>query len=548
MTINLNIPGSTPMLFESSIPNNAFANSSKAVMFIMKVKNGKQFSDTPLRSFHYNFDTNFREETLDVLESMREVTFNHRSLLDQMKNRINLSDCIVPSMVPQISVKTSRLNDVYRFVLVFTTKPQNDLISGNTFLHSTSGVEYRRIYNGFFLDESFNPLTGTPNPNAVIVITHKTVLNSHTDFGPYGANTMINAMASESVHNADISKEISVNLTNNQIDNSLFLTTPENVVNSSTNISDGFGFSNPGGIIDSGAVKFKDFLEQPAHHASVIVKGFITDNETTMQRAHLSTHRSQSMIDDFFGNEMGNSRRSHHFAIAPEPRQSPFDLDENSKITLGHLDQMVSGDLEIIRLFIENPMYYDTVDQMERSVTNMYSSLIATVVPPVLNSAGIRSFGFEYQVKRTAMFPEENFMVHHVDMAWTVPQDQQVAKIRAIQHELSTGIFKTIFESQGDFTVLVHADVTGMTKVRLSLVGAGYKCLADFEHPSCLGGIVSPLIANSLVSTTNAEAMDNLFVHTQNSISMRRHKPEDRDFMSYAADKFAGYEENIIVD
>jgi hypothetical protein len=171
----------------------------------------------------------------------------------------------------------------------------------------------------------------------------------------------------------------------------------------------------------------------------------------------------------------------------------------------------VNGDLDVISFDLERPMYYETADQMQMSVVNQYSSLIAFVVGPLLQAGGLNAMQFEYQAAKMRNEFVWDFKTHSAEPNYNVPTHDLLGMAKAVESELINGIFDTIYRSVGDFHVLVSANVTGMTTVRLNLVAQGYRTYQDFEIPTCMGGLITPMIGNSLNNAHNAEAVETLY-------------------------------------
>jgi hypothetical protein len=232
-------------------------------------------------------------------------------------------------------------------------------------------------------------------------------------------------------------------------------------------------------------------------------------------------------------------------------RNGPLDLDVDSRISPVDLDRMVNGDLDVIDFDNPAPIYYETADQMETSMTNQYSFLIASVISPVMNSAGLNEIQFEYQIARMRGMVQDDFRVYSAAANWPVPQGDLMAMTKAVEVELTNGIFRTIFDSKGDFHVIVSANATGMTTIRLSLVGQGYKNPVDFEFPSCMGGLVTPLLGDASVNTTNSEAVEGLYnVATGTSPVVNHFTHDDNAFMNYAntGNQLTYHNEEVSID
>lgn len=522
---------------------------SRAVLYVFKPYQN-QFSDVGLRPFQYRFDENFIAGTQEITDLAKRGTMQAGVIIEDLMSRNNLNDYMLPSYSPTMQFRASQLADRWRFILVLT-EAASDLSIGNTVLSTSPSSQMRRIYSGFFEDEPFNTTNfggkRTLNPHSYMVITHKTVVGTATSHGRLGPETSLNTFVSEEIVHPTVSQNLTIN---SMGDNTLHLMTPDNCVNSIDSTDDGYSIAVPGAHSDisrdTGANVVSDFLEQPAHNVAQIVKGMIRYQDDFVHRNRLSTRRVGSYFDDEFIDEsLQRTKLARYMSLPRARRAGAFDLDENDRISPVDLDNMVSGELDVVDFDLERPQYYETADQLETSVTNQYSFLIASVISPIMNSAGLNEMQFEFQIARRNGQVHESFRTYSAAPNWPVPQHDLMSMAKAVEIELSRGIFATIFESKGDFHVTVSANATGMTVVRLSLVGQGYRNPVDFELPSCMGGLITPLLGDSASNATNSEAIETLYNVATGSASIgRSFNQDDRDFMNYAQSNALTYDES----
>ena len=522
---------------------NIMETGHKAILYVFKPYHN-QFGDVGLRPFQYHFDENFVAETQQINDLSKRGTAQASSLISNLRSSTNLNDHMLPSFQSSMMLNSSRLSDRHRFILILTEKA-NSLISGNTLVSSDSNSQVRRIYTGFFEDEPFNPTTfsnnrQTLNPNSFMVITHKTIVGTSVDHGRLGARTEINTQSSEEIVNSQLLQSLIGR--ERGVSDGLFLMTPENCINSIDTNDDGYSIAVPGAHSDisrdQGNNIVADILEQPGHNVAQIVKGMIRFQDDVTHRSRLSTHKVDNYFEnDFMDESMSRVKLGRYMSLPRSRKSSIFDLDYDSRISPADIDKMVNGDLQVVPFDLERPIYYETADQMETSVTNQYSFLIASVVVPILNSAGLNAMTFEYQIAQINGQIQEDFRTNGAEPNWPVPQNDLLSMAKAVEVELVSGILSTIFHSKGDFHVVVSANVTGMTIVRLSLVGQGYKNQVDFELPSCMGGLISPLIGDSSSNANNSEAIEVLYnVATGTNNISSNFNDDDRSFMNLAED------------
>ena len=518
---------------------NVMDTDQKAMLYVFKPYQN-QFADVGLRPFQYNFDENFIAETQQISDLSKRGSAQSSSLISGLMASTNLNDNMMPSFASSMVFKASHLSDRYRFILLLT-EGANNLINGNTIAASHSNSHVRRIYTGYFEDEPFNPTTfsdsrRTLNPNAFMVITHKTVMGTSLQHGQFGSRTEINTHSSEEIIHPQLAKGL---IGYSQANTDLFLMTPSNCINSIETNEDNVSIAIPGAHSnmsrDIGANVVADILEQPGHNVAQIVKGMIRFQDDITQHNRLSSRKvDRYFADDFADESIARMKLGKYMDLPRSRMMSAFDLDLDGRISADDIDRKVGGQLQVIDFDLERPMYYETADQMEASVTNQYSFLIAAVIVPILSSAGLNAMNFEYQIARRSGQIQEDFRTNSAEPNWPVPQSDLLSMAKAVEMELINGIFATIFHSKGDFHVAVNANATGMTVIRLSLVGQGYVNRVDFELPSCMGGMISPLIGDARDNATNSEAIETLYnVATGTQSVTNSFNDDDRNFMNH---------------
>ena len=541
--MTLNLTGSyfgDDIGFGQSPNNDLMKTNSRAVLYVFKPYQN-QFGDVGMRPFIYNFDENFLHGAQEITDLSKRGSADAPMMMESLMTQNNLNDHLMPSSMPSMVFKGSHLTDRWRFILILT-EAASDLSIGNTVLSSNSNSQMRRIYNGYFEDEPFNPATfstsrRTLNPNSFMVITHKTIVGTATEHGQHGGRTMLNTWASEEVIHPQLSKALTAGV---GMGGDLFLMTPENCINSIDSTEDGYSTAVPGAhssiARDTGAHVMSDILEQPAHNVAQVVKGMIKYQDEVSHRDRLSSRRVNSYFEDSFMDEsLQRQKLGRYMSLGRSRRMGRFDLDVDSRISPVDLDAMVDGALDVIDFDIERPIYYETADQEEASITNQYSFLIASVISPILNSAGLNQMQFEYEIARIRGQVQDNFIVYSAASNWPVPDDDLRSMTIAVKVELINGIFATIFGSKGDFNVKVSADATGMTQVRLSLVGMGIRNPVDFELPSFMGGLITPLIGDAASNATNSESIETMYnIATGTKNISNAFDDNDRSFMNYA--------------
>lgn len=494
------------------------STDGKAVLYVFKPYLANM-DDIAIRSMTYGFDDNFLEGTREIIDVAKRGAAQGSTLIQELGSAVNLNDNMMSAFSPTMMIRMAHLADKWRFVLILTESANDDLNIGNSFVAKPSNSSIRRIYNGFFEDEPFNPLTfasqrRTLNPNSFMVFTHKTIVGMATTHGRMGPTTMLNTHDSEEIIRPQVTSALAIPASEQT--NELFVMTPQNCMAGIASDDQGFSYSVPGAYSnvtnDSSSTVVPDFLEQPKHNIGHVVRGLIHHQEEIIARTAISHNRLDSFFGDaFLDDGLARGQLGRHLGVSRSRRQSVFDLDVDDKISTSTLNDMVRGDLDIVCCDIDRPDYYETADQRIESMCHQYSALMAAVICPILNSAGLLEMSFQYEVMQRAGRKEDRFITRDAVPCYTIHPNEVVRMAKAVEFELVSGVLRTIFESKGDFVIAVNASTTGTTAVRLHLVGQGHHSPVDFEVPSFMGGIISPLIGGRIANAYNSEAIESLY-------------------------------------
>lgn len=498
--------------------------SRRALMFLFRPFNN-QFRNVALRPYSYSFDENLLAKTAKIAELSRGMTANAGMMMTELDLRHNLASNLMPSNTAPITLHASALSDRWRFILILTENG-TPLGENTQFATGSASSALRRIYTGYFEGgEPLNPKSFSTNhkafnPNAYMVITHKTKMGSTVDFTPFGRVESIKVPQSDSYFHGALAKGIMTHHDGNRFGQVVHNMTPDNCINSIEMADDGTHFENVSLSTevqsDKDATRIPGFIEHTSANVKHVVTGLLQHQMTTKHRRNLSYFNNDSWYDQT-GGDIGYDRLAlgHHLGIGEEARTSDLDLDINRPMSLATLDAMVGGQLDIDCQGINRPQMYETVDQQEASHINRYSFLITSTVIPIITSLGLNEFSFRYGIENQFGQPVDRFDILGAAAMWPIPEQKRIELAEAAKHEITRTVLRTIYESMGDFRISVRANATGMTVVRLDLMAQGKMAKADFEMPSVLGGMVSPIIGDLPTMHNNAAELNRLNDHMQ---------------------------------
>ena len=516
-------------------------NTHRAILYVF-APFARQFGDVALRPLEYRIDENLTDKIRQTLDIHRRESIDSSALLRNLESSVNLSEYMTTSTVPDMVLRASRLNEYFRFILIFTDNNRNAIHAGT--YTGDNGNQIRWIYSGFFLEEPFNFKTfrdhrHSLNLNAHGIITHKTKLNLITRYGAHGGQTNIDTRSSENILNGEIASGLIIPTRQNQ-STSINIMDPMSCFNSQGMGSRSSFMSTPtinsSLALQPGSAQFADTFERPNENVSKIISGLMTAQDHQLRQQHYNRHQHAIADDIGFGEELFENKLGNYFNIPRSSNQSLFDFDVNQNLTLGHIDKIVNHELQVIPLIKNRPEMYETADQFASNYRAQFSSLIAMVLPSMMNAIGINAIDFAYEIVRTRGTVQKQFPVFSRETTWPMQDQAQVnGMVRALQCELDEGIFRTIFETVGDFSVTVNANATGFTTVVLNLVGQGSPIdPTPFEVPSVLGGMVSPIIGSDVINNENYHKISELASLVRESNNTSSYNESDHEFAAFA--------------
>ena len=541
---SLNLTGSQFGNFDNGVSLNAMGalqTTARAVLCVLRPYHN-QFEDVAIRPMNYRFDDNFLNEVHELTETALRAEMTHGSLIKGLKTKTNFNDYVVPTPQAQMTFKASALSHHHRFILILTDSA-SDLITPNTNFALSASNKMRRIYTGYFLDEPFSRLNFSSkpalNPNAIMVITHKTVVGMTGSSDQFGYRERMATHSSDDIFQYRASLDLtSVNIGGHE--SSIHLMTPEHCLSGVDSTAEGDTLILPG--IDSDLSRWKandqatTILNQPDHNVTHLVRNVIKHVDEENNRNIMLGRSTQASFDDRYVNEeIARMQMRSNLAMPRSRLTRNFDLDINDQISPVDIDNMVNGTLEVQDFDVSRPMYYETLDQSHASVLNQYSALIAYVVGPVISGAGLDSMKISYEIANMNGMVQDSWRQNTPMSNYPVSEEQMGKMIWAVKHELENGIFRTIFDAMGAFSVMIDVCVSGMTSVRLSLVDMGIINGVDYVVPTCMGGMVSPLLGDSASLYSNNQAVETLFgIATGSHVSPGNFDSDDIAFGQYA--------------
>ena len=451
-----------------------------------------------LRPYQYNFTGNLVDALSQTRDTLRKVIQQPEGT--PLANEINKAILPNPNGIP---IDTQTISQQWSFVLIADSQHP----SANSRLQTASPV-VRTIATGYCTEEPINPVTGTVNPNAVLMFTKTSVTTVVPKIGPAGMHT-------KEICNNDIDLvDDRLGMLTNQ---TLFSSTPRDLVR-------GFSYdqlnneqiSMPGEACLSnargeGAKMISNNLNTPIMQLGDIVQAVgagIDVAETTA--AGTTSAYTPSQMQDPMDVALDNFKLSVPGSDVVLMRGS---VDTSHPMTMHQLMVMYPT-LNVFRVPVPAVNSWDSSPQDVQTKRNAMSSMLAASMSNLLAGSGLASIAFRYDsYAGMSQFGlgDKNGVFH--PLSWsTIVQCDDAAQANAVN------LFKMLFIRNlvpvvrtlgGEFVLMCSIDIVGHILIDLIYrdevglnPGEGW-----YETSGRLGGFVSPMVADIDTFNTNAQQL-----------------------------------------
>lgn len=470
-----------------------------AVLYLFR---HKQIPDQVRRPHIYNFDGEFRNDMQEFLaESMSNPSMAYQS---HMPKSLAAKHAILPRANGQL-VETSRLSDRWTFVLIV------DKANGGGPFATVTAIPSRMLYRGWIANDEGAALVGAqwvPNNNAVLTITHHTILTVNTVMGHSGVYNQVQTTGDYDYASANVMKVLEKDGAQ------LYSLNPADVSNSITTdpvmgtYNSAPGVAQLGNTVTGETIETPSELGSPTHHLSKIVR--------SVGDAIRETRRHE--IPDVFGDtDMVTSQIS---ALMQSQRNVPRTdaIRPDEPISIGQLYSKFGPALDIQVIVPNETPNYGLCDPMQVSKRNVFTSLISTSIPSLLADYAVADVRFRFASYLRPDTPDGLFCANNemgcfkwFDFGglYQMTPTQQKSTIAMLESAMRKTIFSIISAECGEFDVLVSCSLIGSTLVNLNLKDESSAMFEDgyVETNNLLGGINSPLVGTSSDLSQNSQQM-----------------------------------------
>lgn len=412
---------------------------------------------------------------------------------------------------PDAIIDMSMIDQAWKFIFILNNPPIVDAMDPH--ISSFSGLADIRVYHyGYFIGEPINPLTYTSthvtaNPDAMMVVTHKSVVEQLSTMGPYGR---------------------SANRISTRMDNQIIPTQTVPTMTSDPNMNmidpssvwDGISWGANGSSIAMGspssmtrlsaqgqAKVMASELQNPVRNLETLCRNISMTYQEQSTNNYLNNYIADvGSLDQSFAQNSFHETLRNNMTRRPESVFMRIGLQENETISMGMI--MTRYQPRVEQLYPEQSTLFAGGDQTAANINNVFSDLLCNMVPPVMVKLGISSITFRYQSLTEVRAPEPfAFQLQNVEPMMWMPTDELNRRVQALITELQRSLFATML-SRGDFNINAHFHTAGNSYVYLNFNCDTQLQMAPFERPTIFDGLTSSLFGSdqSLMNNTQEVA------------------------------------------
>lgn len=492
------------------LTNVGFANqvTGKAHLFVFTQR---FIPDQFRRPHNYNFGGEFRSALQENLERAQRGTYNH--LNSMMLEVPTAKSAILPAAQGQ-HMNLKNFGEQWTYILIV----DND--RGLSPLGLVSTIPSRMLYSGWIMDEpltkkNFNAVAGPgqtigavegtwiPNENAVFSTTHHTTLTVQQHMAPSGMVQQV-----QTTGDFDYVSPVIQNLQMNG--EQLFDIQPGKVVNSIIeDPANPLSFQIAGAPIqaDNKSLEIPSEINAPTYHLRQIVGGMAD----TIKMVKSPTFETADVFggSDVLLSTMSSLMQTGHNVI-------PNDLNPSLPFTLGELMRKYGSNLQITVCKQPRELQYEWMPAQAPSRRNVLTSIISSSLPALLAQFGLAEVAFRYNSYQPVVggLGSTNgergiFQLLNVATLYGGSDTEKSSAWDHLQQYLKITLWPIIKENAGEFDVVVHCSLAGVSLINLQLLDEILE-QGLVESNNLLGGLNTPLVGTSTDLMANAGQLYNV--------------------------------------
>lgn len=463
------------------LANNAFGGTSSAVLHLFSPR---MFSNQGKRPLAYKFDGNFVDVAVDAVS--HKAASQNGIRIDALVRNPNYMGALLPTFMPDHTINMQPLAHLWTFMLIVN----NDKTGSGGITRAMS--DNLQLYYGYFMDEPVNPLSHmgrlTINPNAALMITHKTIVNKSSQTGAYGVAARLDTVADIDVvptqsmaalTNADIVSMLPEHLYSNvaaDVNNNIVIMHDESRL-----------FSNMNGPLD-----VHSRMMVPRNNIKKVLDS-VADAQSSIQAYSFEGSRIDLGYDTFNGLVEQN--------LQDTARTVDLGLPTNMLLTFNSIMQRYNP--KINRIDLPHQPRYHIQDQNVGSAKNVFSSMLATILPVIMADFVLAQISFRYNSYVNQ--GEGAFEWYGIAPITPMPEVELKQRINSLMFRLKSEIFSILKLQHGDFDLNINCDSTSVTYINLNFYSDTVASPEIYEVPTLLGGFNNSLVGTTAMADSNSQ-------------------------------------------
>ena len=465
---------------------------------ILWIFSPRYFSQQAKRPFLYKFDARFVNAAEEAVSCMSEQS--NSTKIKALVKSPQYAGSVMPSSTPNYTLDMRNMSNFWTFMMV--TINDKSVLGG--VIRAMSDVQH--LYYGFFLQEPINPIHHmgrlTINPDAPMMITHKTTLNKNSTSGPYGTQTRFDLMTDVDVVNPRIFCPIASHPTSLLRPNDLYSAVSDDI--------DPVVMQHPTSLLEQqeDPVKIKSALSVPSHNIYSILSSVASARGSIIH----DSVSSRNNVFDLGGRDAYRTLVEQNLSDTTGLTETGLPVD--NVITLKNIIQRYNPTIPPPVMLDRNPRY-NPIDQQCISPRNTFSSMLSMVVPAIMAEFLIMDIGLYYRsdTDQLRLTEEQGTLTSFTPMA----QEDLGRRVNGFLFRLKTEIFPQLKMNHGDFSLNMTCSCGGVTQINLNFFDDASPTDELFSVPTVLGGVNSPIIGTADVFTQNSTEIGllvNSFIET----------------------------------
>jgi hypothetical protein len=477
-------------------PNNLFQTGQQTgsqISGVLYIFAPRTINDQWRRPLAYQFDKTFLDGAVDTLFH-RET----KSALTSFLNNPIHSTCILPGPKNPEFVNLSRLSGNYTFCMCI----DNDNVPISPLGIRSPLSQNRTIYTGFFLEEPVNSVIHgahqTINPNAHLIITHKTLINKQTIQDNYGYSSV----RTKTVADGDLLNPRLMSQLSNDAESVLMR--PSDLMDYTENVGGGSYVTTIGDTLALKQVQEPITLQSEYVIPQENAKRILSTVHNAFEKAKLNQyggrmHPDPSLTDDVMMSSIYQDLQS----TSPLSR---IGLKENDVVTIDFLVKRYG--IQIPNVIQAENGRYAVANQSKINAENVLSAYLMNTVPAYLVEFKLSNVGFIYNSFDDKFnIPDEDTVGTLVPMAL----EEMRGCVFAFINALKTRVFPVIKAAHGsEFDLIGYFSCGNTSHCTLNFLDNSILNRDTYEVPTLMGGFNTPLVGSMSLARDNSIQLNTL--------------------------------------